>query len=34
MMYSFLINDDNLVILKNDKNPGRYNIFFLEKYLR
>ncbi len=33
-MYSFLISNDNLVILKNDKNPERYNIFFLEKYLR
>lgn len=33
-MYSFLINDDNLVILKGDKNPERYNIFFIEKYLR
>ena len=33
-MYSFLINNENLLILKNDKNPERYNIFFLEKYLK
>ncbi|MBK9392229.1 MAG: tetratricopeptide repeat protein [Bacteroidetes bacterium] len=33
-MYSFIINDDNLLILKGDKNPDRYNIFFIEKYLR
>jgi outer membrane protein assembly factor BamD (BamD/ComL family) len=33
-MYSFLISNDNLIILKNDKNPDRYNIFFLEKYLK
>jgi tetratricopeptide (TPR) repeat protein len=33
-MYSFLIHDDNLIILKGDRNPERYNIFFMEKYLR
>jgi tetratricopeptide (TPR) repeat protein len=33
-MYSFIINDGNLKILKTDKNPERYNIFFIEKYLR
>ena len=33
-MFSFIINDDNLIILGNDKNPERYNIFFLEKYIR
>jgi tetratricopeptide (TPR) repeat protein len=33
-MYSFLINSDNLLILKGDKNPERYNIFFIEKYLK
>ena len=33
-MYSFIINDDNLKILKTDKKPDTYNIFFIEKYLR
>ena len=33
-MYSFIINNDNLVILKSDKNPERYNLFFIENYLR
>jgi TolA-binding protein len=33
-MYSFLISDDNLIILKQDKNPERYNIFFIENYLK
>ena len=33
-MFSFLISNDNLIILKNDKNPDRYNIFFIEKYLK
>jgi len=33
-MFSFIISDENLIILKNDKNPERYNIFFIEKYLR
>jgi tetratricopeptide (TPR) repeat protein len=29
----FLINNDNLVILNKDKNPERYYLFFIEKYL-
>lgn len=33
-IFSFIINDENLIILKTDKNPERYNIFFIEKYLR
>jgi predicted negative regulator of RcsB-dependent stress response/outer membrane protein assembly factor BamD (BamD/ComL family) len=33
-MYSFVISNDNLNILKTDKNPERYNIFFIEKYLK
>jgi predicted negative regulator of RcsB-dependent stress response len=33
-MYSFVISEDNLKILKSDKNPERYNIFFIEKYLK
>jgi tetratricopeptide (TPR) repeat protein len=28
----FLINNDNLVILNKDKNPERYQLFFIEKY--
>ena len=33
-MFSFLINSDNQTILKTDKNPERYNIFFIENYPR
>jgi tetratricopeptide (TPR) repeat protein len=31
---TFLISDNNLKVLKNDKNPGRYQLFFREKYLK
>ena len=31
-MFSFFISNDNLKVLNNDKNPGRYQLFFLEKY--
>lgn len=34
MMMSFIINDSNLKILNKDGNPGRYQIFFKEKYLK
>lgn len=33
-MFSFLISNENLIILNNDKQPDRYNIFFIEKYLK
>jgi tetratricopeptide (TPR) repeat protein len=33
-MMTFIISDDNLKVLKNDKNPGRYQLFFKEKYLK
>ena len=33
-MYSFLIHSENLLILKTDKNPERYNIFFIDNYLK
>jgi len=32
-MYSFIITEENLQILKNDRNPSRYRLFFIEKYL-
>jgi len=32
--YTFLISDENLDILKSDKNPERYNIFFKENILK
>jgi len=33
-MMTFIISDDNLKVLKNDKNPDRYLLFFKEKYLK
>ena len=33
-MMSFIISENNLKVLKNDKNPGRYELFFKEKYLK
>jgi len=33
-MFSFLISNDNLIILNKDKQPDRYNNFFIEKYLK
>jgi outer membrane protein assembly factor BamD (BamD/ComL family) len=31
---TFAISDNNLKVLKNDKNPGRYQLFFREKFLK
>jgi tetratricopeptide (TPR) repeat protein len=31
---SFIISNENLKVLNTDKNPGRYLLFFTEKYLR
>ncbi|HEY5471090.1 MAG TPA: tetratricopeptide repeat protein [Bacteroidales bacterium] len=33
-MFSFIISNNNLKALNNDKNPERYQLFFLEKYLK
>jgi tetratricopeptide (TPR) repeat protein len=33
-MMSFIINEKNLKVLNNDKNPGRYQLFFMEKFLK
>lgn len=33
-MYSFIISNANMKVLGNDKNPGRYLIFFNENYLK
>jgi hypothetical protein len=33
-MMIFIISNNNLNVLKNDKNPGRYQIFFNERYLK
>jgi outer membrane protein assembly factor BamD (BamD/ComL family) len=33
-MSTFIINDNNLQVLKKDKDPGRYQLFFKEKYLK
>lgn len=33
-MMSFIISDDNLKVLNNDKDPGRYQLFFIENYLK
>jgi hypothetical protein len=33
-MMTFIISDDNLKVLKNDKEPERYMLFFKEKYLK
>jgi hypothetical protein len=32
-MITFIIGKTNLDALNNDKNPGRYRLFFIEKYL-
>lgn len=32
-MYTFVISNNNLKVLNNDKNPERYRLFFNEKYL-
>ena len=34
IMMTFIISDDNLKVLKSDKNPERYQLFFREKYLK
>jgi tetratricopeptide (TPR) repeat protein len=31
---SFIISNENLKVLNTDKNPGQYQIFFMEKYLK
>jgi hypothetical protein len=33
-MMKFLINDTNLKALSKDKNPGRYELFFKDNYLK
>jgi tetratricopeptide (TPR) repeat protein len=33
-MMTFIISNDNLKTLNNDKNPGRYQLFFIENYLK
>jgi len=33
-MMTFIISENNLKALKNDKDPGRYQLFFKEKYLK
>lgn len=33
-MMTFIISNDNLKGLNNDKNPERYQLFFMEKYLK
>jgi len=33
-MMTFIISNDNLKVLKDDKNPGRYQLFFKENYLK
>jgi tetratricopeptide (TPR) repeat protein len=33
-MMSFIISNENLKVLNNDKNPGRYQLFFIEKYIK
>jgi len=33
-MMSFIISAENLKVLNNDKNPGRYQMFFIEKFLK
>ena len=33
-MMTFIISNDNLKVLNNDKNPGRYQLFFREKYFK
>ncbi len=33
-MMTFIINDENLKLLNKDGDPGRYQIFFMENYLK
>jgi len=33
-MMSFIISNENLNVLNTDKNPGRYQLFFIEKYIK
>lgn len=33
-MMTFIISDDNLKVLDNDKDPGRYQLFFMENYFK
>ena len=33
-MMTFIISNDNLKVLNNDKNPGRYLLFFMENYIK
>jgi hypothetical protein len=33
-MTTFIISDKNLNTLATDKNPGRYQLFFIENYLK
>jgi hypothetical protein len=33
-MMTFIISEENLKVLKNDKNPGRYQLFFRERYVK
>ena len=33
-MMTFIISNENLKVLNKDKNPGRYQLFFTEKYLK
>jgi tetratricopeptide (TPR) repeat protein len=33
-MFSFVISNNNLKVLNTDKNPGRYLLFFKDKYLK
>ena len=33
-MMTFLISDDNLKVLNEDKDPGRYQLFFMGNYLK
>jgi len=34
VMLTFLINNNNMIVFNEDKNPERYNIFFTENYLK
>ncbi len=33
-MMTFIISESNLKVLQNDKDPGRYQLFFRDKYLK
>jgi tetratricopeptide (TPR) repeat protein len=33
-MMTFIISSDNIKVFKNDKDPGRYMLFFKEKYIK